>query len=188
MQISAKATFLGFAQSLDPHTGLLEIAGVRIALAHTGGAAAGDVLQVDAVRDHEGAWSGVVTACLAHPEIERACALRAGQAALAPQVPTAEPPRPTVQPVEEEQAPRVDRARRFASVNSATTRAGAPVPAAQAREAPVPAPASASAPAPAPAPARRFGVSSAAPRPTPGAQAPARPRFSPTAADERVSY
>ena len=42
MQISAKATFLGFVQALDPHTGVLEMAGLKSARAHTGGALAGD--------------------------------------------------------------------------------------------------------------------------------------------------
>lgn len=142
MQISAKATFLGFVQSLDPHTGLLEIAGIKIALAHTGGAVAGDVLQVEAVRDDTGAWSGVISTHLIAPRF-------------------ATPAR-----------------------NNTSQRANAdapPIPASPARSAATVAPPGRSA-APATAPARRFGL------PAGPAQAQARPRFSPTAADERVSY
>lgn len=165
MQISAKATFLGFAQALDPLTGQLEIAGVQIALAHTGGARAGDVLQVDAVRDTQGAWSGVISARLSPVEMME------GNTPVAAPSPQAPPPARAA-------------GQRFANVNgvrAAAAPASSPAPAPQASE-------SAKA-SPGAQRAGRFNVSrsSAAPPPA-AAQAPARPRFVPTSADERVSY
>jgi len=159
MQISAKATFLGFAQALDPQTGALDIAGIRIALAHTAGAKAGDVLQVDAVLDHEGVWSGVVTARLAQPEIGRL-----GVPAMSKIEPAAPPPTPALRAAQAKPAPTGEQ-----RAVEASSMPPAPAAPAQART-----------------PARRFGVSSAAPREA--APAPARPRFTPSAADAKVSY
>lgn len=180
MQISAKATFLGFAQALDPHTGLLEIAGVQIALAHAGGARAGDVLQVDAVRDLQGAWSGVISARLS-PTDAMAMEQDPPAAAAMPSPPA---------------APAIATAgTRFARVNAVR---GATAP----DHAPAPTPTPAVAP-PSPETARpaplattpgarragRFNVSSAGTAAHVGAAAaPARPRFVATSADERVRY
>ncbi|HWS26702.1 MAG TPA: hypothetical protein VN259_09060 [Xanthomonadales bacterium] len=165
MQISAKATFLGFAQALDPLTGQLEIAGVQIALAHTGGARAGDVLQVEAVRDTQGAWSGIISARLSPVEMM-------------------ERNTPVATPSPQAPSPACAAGQRFANVNGVRT-AAAPA------SSPNPAPQSSERATAGPGAQRvgRFNVSrSSAGTPSGATQAPARPRFIPTSTDERVRY
>lgn len=183
MQISAKATFLGFVQALDPHTGVLEMAGLKIALAHTGGALAGDVLQVDAALDDAGCWSGVIVSHLINPQ--SACA--GGSVACSPQAAT----EPRMRTQAAATTPALTAARQPAPAGSMPAVSVAPAAVATAPVQPLPARAQTP-------PVRRFGVSSSAgqgahPRVQPHAhahppRAATRPLFSPTAADEHVCY
>ena len=168
MQIMAKATFLGFVQSLAPQSRQVGIAGLNIALPNLEGVAVGDVLQLEASLDEAGAWSGLVVTHLASPHA--ATPARVG--------PAAEAPAPTPGP-----APIT------APANTPLAK-GVPAPAAQ----PVRAPEAPPAEAPrTQAPARRFGISAG---PSSSARTPAatqartaqRPAFSPTAADAGITY